>query len=302
MLAPGASNPVAQPARSVDASGPMADDQDREHPEDEAEEASDAEESERDDASTDDEDEASESQSDDAADENEDEDEDEEPVRAKPEPPPKKKKKASSKKGGSARRSEGARRRPRGPAVLPPEKEIRAPSRQTLLLLGVMAFSTLAMWGSARFACNAHPAQTRKPREVTTLELSRDPKDAALEMQQRWNSYDFTGALELASGSIAEELKKAAADCEKDAKACEQKKQSVEGRVLATAALLDKEGSSAKVRVVSRGGALGEQTVVYSVEQVGPSWKVSGRTTAPTPAPAPAPTGSAAPAPSGSAG
>jgi len=274
----------------------MADDQDREQPEDEAEEASDEEERERDDASTEDEDEASESQSDD-----EDEDEDEEPVRAKPEPPRKKKKK-KSKKGGTARQREGARRRPRsGPVVLPPETEIRAPSRQTLLLLGVMAFSTLAMWGSARFACNAHPAQTRKPREVTTLELSRDPKDAALEMQQRWNSYNFTGALEHATGSIAEELKKGAADCEKDAKACEQKKQAVEGQVLATAALLDKEGSSAKVRVVSRGGALGEQTVVYSVEQVGPSWKVSGRTAAPTPAPAPPPSGSAAPAPSASA-
>jgi hypothetical protein len=154
-------------------------------------------------------------------------------------------------------------------------------------MLGVMAFATLAMWGTAKFACNAHPAQTRKPREVSTQELSRDPKDAALELQQRWNAYNFIGALELAKGSMAEELEKAQADCEKDKAACEAKRKDASQKTLATAVLLDRGPAMAKVRVSSRGGALGEQAIVYQVEQDGSMWKVSGRTTADGPRLAP---------------
>lgn len=265
----------------------MADDQDRKSPEDEADEADDEQE------------EATAATRARADEDDDDEDNDDE------EPPPAPKKKAAS--ASSEREAEPKRRR-RPEAlkpVIPPEREIAAPSRQTLVMLGVMAGATLLMWGSARFACNAHPAQTRKPREVTTAELSRDPKGAALELQQRWNSYDFKGALELAKGGIADELQKAQGDCEKDSAGCESKKKSVDGQVLATAALLSRGPGSAKVRVVSRGGAGGNQTVVYTLEQEGAAWKVSGRGAedpAPVktaePAPLPAPSGSAAPPPS----
>lgn len=170
---------------------------------------------------------------------------------------------------------------------LPPEKSIGAPSRQTLVMLGVMAFATLAMWGTAKFACNAHPAQTRKPREVSTQDLARDPKDAALELQQRWNAYNFIGALELAKGSMAQEIEKAQADCEKDKAACDAKRKDAGEKTLATAVLLDRGPAMAKVRVSSRGGALGEQSIVYQVEQDGSMWKVSGRTTADGPRLAP---------------
>lgn len=213
-------------------------------------------------------------------------------------PRKKKKKRAADGTLRSDERDKGKAR----PHVLPPEREIAAPSRQTLVLVGAMALATLAMWGSARFACNAHPAQTRKPREVSTQELARDPKDAALELQQRWNTYNFKGAAELAKGPIAEELAKAQAECDKNASDCESKRKAVEGQALATAALLSRDSAGAKVRVISRGGAMGEQTVVYALEQEGGIWKVSGRTTAPTTAPgasAPAPTPT--PAPSASA-
>ena len=131
------------------------------------------------------------------------------------------------------------------------------------------------MWGSARFACNAHPTQTRKPRDVTTQELARDPKDAALEMAQRWASYDFTGAQELAGGELAKQLEAAHLECAKDEKGCEKKKQDAEGKVLATAVLLSREGSKAKVRVTTSGGATGDKTAVYEVEQSGSVWKVT---------------------------
>lgn len=266
----------------------MADEQDRGRDDGETDEAED----EREDAPAEAEDREE--------DQDDDEDDDDEPA-----PPPKKKPAASAKATAAAREPKRRRSEP-AKQVLPPEKEIAAPSRQTLIMLGVMAGATLLMWGSARFACNAHPAQTRKPREVTTADLSRDPKGAALELQQRWNSYDFKGALELAKGGVADELKKAQGDCEKDSAGCEAKKKSVEGQALATAALLSRAPGSAKVRVTSRGGAGGNETVVYTLEQEGAQWKVSGRgaedpTPAKAPDPAPAPSGSAAPAPSGSA-
>ena len=273
----------------MDASCPMADDQDRKNAEDEADEADE----EREDAPA-----ARDEADDEADDETEDEEE---------EPPPPPKKSAAKRAAATPPAPEAKRKRRAEPvkATLPPEKEIAAPSRQTLIMLGAMAGATLLMWGSARFACNAHPAQTRKPREVSTAELSRDPKGAALELQQRWSSYDFKGALELAKGPIAEELQKAQADCEKDSAGCESKKKALADQALATAALLSRGPGSAKVRVASRGGAGGNQTVVYTLEQEGAQWKVSGRGSedptpppAPAPTPAPAPSGSAAPAPS----
>ncbi len=95
------------------------------------------------------------------------------------------------------------------------------------------------------------------------------------------------------------------ADCEKDSAGCESKKKALADQALATAALLSRGPGSAKVRVASRGGAGGNQTVVYTLEQEGAQWKVSGRGSedptpppAPAPTPAPAPSGSAAPAPS----
>jgi hypothetical protein len=218
---------------------------------------------------------------DDAGDSDEEDDEEEEP------PPPPKKKEAKSAKADKPAPASVKKRPPPERFQLPPEQSIGAPSRQTLVMLGVMAFATLAMWGTAKFACNAHPAQTRKPREVSTQELARDPKDAALELQQRWNAYNFIGALELAKGSMAQELEKAQADCEKDQAACDAKRKDAGNKTLATAVLLDRGPAMAKVRVSSRGGALGEQAIVYQVEQDGSMWKVSGRTTADGPRLAP---------------
>lgn len=204
--------------------------------------------------------------------------------------------------GAAAGPPKAKRKRASAPQVMPPEREIGAPNRQTLGLIAAMALATLGMWGSARFACNAHPAQTRKPRGLSTAELSKDPKSSALEMQQRWSGYDFQGALELAKGSVAEEIQKAKADCERDKAGCDQKRASVDGKVLATAVVLSRDASSAKVRVTSLGGAAGDQVSVFTVEPEGPTWRVTGRTTAPTaptpsavaPTPTPSPSGSAA--------
>ena len=80
------------------------------------------------------------------------------------------------------------------------EAEIDSPDMQTLWMLGSLAGLVLIMWGGARFACNAHPDETRKPREITTSELASDPKEAAIELAQRWAIKNFDGALEFATG------------------------------------------------------------------------------------------------------
>jgi hypothetical protein len=187
--------------------------------------------------------------------------------------------------------------------VLPPETSINAPSRQTLGMIGAMALATLVMWGTAKTACNAHPAQTRKPRELATAELAKDPKAAALEMAQRWASYNFDGALELSMDKVEGEIRAAKDACAKDA-ACTTASKKEYTTALATAVLLGRDGAKATVRVTGLGGALEGKTTLYEVELAGPIWKVA-RTTDKAPAPppvivpppAPTPPASAAPPP-----
>ena len=70
------------------------------------------------------------------------------------------------------------------------EAELDSPSKQTMGMLGILAIMTIVMWAFARGGCNYHPPkETRVPRKVTTAELAHDPKNAAIELQQRWLSH-----------------------------------------------------------------------------------------------------------------
>jgi hypothetical protein len=185
------------------------------------------------------------------------------------------------------------KRPPRGrAAVIPSEDVINAPNKHTLYMLGALALAIVTMWSASRAACNAHPMQTRKPREVSTADLARDPKGAALELSQRWAAYDFDPALELAKGSLADQIKKDQQQCETDKAACDQKRQALEEKVLATAVLLSREADRATARITMHGGAVGKESFVLEIERDGALWKgVSKRpdVTPPEPAPAPVP-------------
>jgi hypothetical protein len=228
---------------------------------------------------------------DDEDEDEEDEDEDED------EPPPPKKsvsKKAQSKQALSARSVAvtAPRRRARPAPQLPDEDVIDAPKKQTLWMLGALALAIVTMWSASRFACNAHPMQTRKPREIATSELAKDPKGAALELAQRWAGYDFAGALELAKGPLAAELAKAKQQCDQDKAGCEKKREELKDQVLATAVLVSREGDRARARVSTEGGATGKETYVLMLEREGNGWKASSKgpdTGAPAPAPSPSP-------------
>jgi hypothetical protein len=175
----------------------------------------------------------------------------------------------------SERPPEGAKKkkakRPKPP--LPrTETEIDSPDRVTLLMLGIMGFMTIVLWAFAKGGCNYHPPrETRRPRAVKLEELARDPKDAALEMQQRLVQYDFDGALELTTGSAENDVKRRKADCATNVKACAESKKANE-RVATSAALLERDMASAVVRATSTTAP--KQVNIVRLERNGPTWKV----------------------------
>ena len=177
----------------------------------------------------------------------------------------------------------------RGQPLAVDERAVNTPSRQTLGMMGAIALSTLIMWGAGRAACNAHPAQTRKPREVSAQQLGATAKGAALEMQQRWSGYDFQGAQAFAGGDIARAIEQAAEGCEKDRATCDAKKDALKDQALATAIVLAQDAREATVRVKSLGGSTGKKTTIYKVVRNSEGWKVTGTTSAPPPPPAPPP-------------
>jgi len=213
------------------------------------------------------------------------------------------------------RRSRKAKRkRPKRP--LPrTEAEVDAPDVQTLWMLGALTAMVLIMWGSARFACNAHPDETRKPREIATSEVSMDPKGAAIEVAQRWATRDFSRALELATGKLATEIQQDKAKCEASGQCTAEQREALKNKVLTTGELLSRQMTAATVRVTSIGAPDGQKSFILEVVSDGNSWKASAKLPpnavptqaapptglAPTPLAPPAPMQAPHPAPAQSA-
>jgi hypothetical protein len=175
------------------------------------------------------------------------------------------------------RRRERARKKKTKAPVPTDERAIDAPDKLTLSMLGVMAIVTLSLWVFARAACNYHPPrETRRPRAVKLEDLARDPKDAALEMQQRLEQFDFDGALQLATGTVAAEVTKAKADCAAQMQSCAMKRQQREKNVNSTAALLERSTTAATVRVTTLIPG-GKDTNLLRLERAGAIWKVNSR-------------------------
>jgi hypothetical protein len=176
----------------------------------------------------------------------------------------------ATKRGRRAPGSDASRKRlPRS------ERELDTPNLQSLLLLGSVSVATVIMWGAAKFYCNDHSPISLKPREVGTVELASTPKDAAIEMVHRLETFQFDRALELTEGPSSTKVEQALQACESAGKqACDAKREQAKGKVLTTAELLTQTGQQAKARVTSivKDGA----TTVYDVDlkYSGPIWKV----------------------------
>ncbi|HEY3257001.1 MAG TPA: hypothetical protein VGJ91_23755 [Polyangiaceae bacterium] len=165
-------------------------------------------------------------------------------------------------------------KRPR-PPIPKTEEEIDSPTKMTVGMLGILGVMTVIMWAFARGACNYHPPkETRVPREVTTEELAHDPKNAAIELQQRWLTHDFTGAAELAAGDVAQQLQQEKAACNA---ACLAEKKSLAAKVLTSAVLLDANMLGATARVTSVGLAGGPKVYLLRMERSESIWKATLR-------------------------
>ncbi len=129
------------------------------------------------------------------------------------------------------------------------EAEVDSPSKQTVGMLGILGLMTLVMWALARGGCNYHPPkETRVPRKVTTEDLARNPKDAAVELQQRLLTHNYSGALELATGDAAIFVEKDKAACDA---ACLSTRKALEQTVLTSAVILDQSPLGTTARVTS---------------------------------------------------
>lgn len=157
------------------------------------------------------------------------------------------------------------------------EEEIDSPSRQTLGMLGVLGALTLILWAFAHGACNYHPPkETRRPRNVTTADLAREPKDAAIELAQRWATLDFARAQELVKGPLVDELAKEKAQCDANPE-CGKKREALKKSVLTTAELLERDPQNATVRVTHHGLGEGPNKYIVKVERDTPHWKATSR-------------------------
>ncbi len=238
-----------------------------------------------------------------AVDEDDDEEVDEEDEPPPP-PPPRRGKGAKSKRGA----------RPAPPPPPTDEREIDAPSYQTFGMLAAVSLATLVMWGAGRAACNYHPPETRKARAMPVAELAKEPKDAAVEMQQRLSTYDFASALQLSKGKVEDEVRRAQQACEANRADCDKKRGDFsDDKVFTAGELLSRDGTTASVRVTVNGAEGGKKSYLFGLEKDGAIWKAVSRGDAAAdmprraPVPMPVPTAettasaSAAPAPSASA-
>jgi hypothetical protein len=193
-------------------------------------------------------------------------------------------------------------KRPRAP-IPKTEEEIDSPTKQTVGMLGILCVMTLIMWAFARGACNYHPPkETRVPRKVSLADLAHDPKNAAIELQQRWLTHDYDGALELSLGNAALQVQQDKSACDA---ACLAKKPALQKTVLTSAVMVDVNPLGATARVTSLGLPDGSKSYLVHLERADTIWKatdITPDTGAPFVPPTSLPTAeSASPAPSASA-
>jgi len=161
------------------------------------------------------------------------------------------------------------------PPIPKTEEEIDSPSKMTVGMLGILGGLTVIMWALARGGCNYHPPkETRVPRVVTTEELAKDPKNAAVELQQRWLTHDFAGAAELATGDVVAQLQQDKAACNA---ACLAEKKSLSEKVLTSAVILDANMMGATARVTSVGLPGGQKVFLMRMERAESIWKATMR-------------------------
>lgn len=173
-------------------------------------------------------------------------------VPAEPSPEPLASEQPSLERAPLARPSPGAAPAPQRLARSVPrtEQELNSPTPLTLRLLGVIFLATFLPWVAAKIACNVREAPPRQPPELSAEVLSKQPKEAAIELQQLAATGQYREAAEYARGDAARELLEAEARCQTDAASCAALR-APERRVSTRAVLVARDMTQAEVRVES---------------------------------------------------
>lgn len=154
------------------------------------------------------------------------------------------------------------------------EDLIDTPTNQALVMLGVIAVSTLIMWAAGRAACNYHvPGDGLTPREVSFEERTRNPKGVAIEFAQALSGADFDTARRLVQPA-AEGLIKAEQGCG----ACSSEK-AARKQLLSVADVLRAARDDAIVAVKTVGGPGGPKDRVLRIQrnsQEKQPWRIVG--------------------------
>jgi hypothetical protein len=155
------------------------------------------------------------------------------------------------------------------------ERELNSPTPLTLRLLAVIFIATFIPWVGAKVACNEREAPVRAPFDLPTDVLAKQPKSAALELQQRVATHQYRQAAELAKGALAEELLAADARCQAEPQPCEERR-AQQGRIFTRAVLVSRGPGAARVRAETR---IGEQLerVAMLLEPDAGRWYVVSR-------------------------
>jgi hypothetical protein len=164
---------------------------------------------------------------------------------------------------------------PAQPALPRTERELNSPNPLTLGMLGVIFLATFLPWVAAKVACNVREAPPRDPPELSADVLSKQPKDAALELQQRAATGHYREAAELAKGDAAKELLEADARCQSDPKPCEALRARA-GQIATRAVLVGRGPLLAEARAESTVGDKTERYVM-KLEADGGRWYVTSR-------------------------
>ncbi len=150
------------------------------------------------------------------------------------------------------------------------EKKINAPSRQDLVMLGVICVATLIFWAAGRAACNYQvPGESLTPRRVSLEERTRTPKHVGIEFAQTLSGGDFDIARQLARGEALAFVKKDEQSCG----ACTERK-NASGELLSVGTVLKSNSVDSIVSVRTTGS--GTETVrVLGIEREGRKWFVT---------------------------
>jgi hypothetical protein len=161
------------------------------------------------------------------------------------------------------------------PGVPSTERELNSPTPLTLRLLGVIFLATFLPWVAAKIACNVREAPPRQPPELSAEVLSRQPKEAAIELQQLAATGQYREAAEYARGDAARDLLEAEARCTADAASCAALR--APGRLVSTrGVLVARDLAQAEVRVESDADGKRERYVLRLQPDTG-RWYVVSR-------------------------